>query len=304
LFALIELLKITRKNVPDKDRMKHAAVSLGISIALTATLVSFAAMLRAQDQPSVRTSDSSGTRQTEAAATFAGVCASCHGLDGRGGERGPDLATQPDVARKTDAELIKILRDGKTAAGMPSFASQGAARLSALVAYLRMLQGSSKGAPLPGDPARGKALFYGAARCSQCHMVNGQGGFYGSDLTAYAARISADEVRAAIVDPNKDLDPRRGLVTASLADSTTLVGLLRNQDNFSLQLQTPDGVFHLLNKADIRSLSYEGRSAMPSDYGALISREELNDLVSYLLRTSRSENTRKQKNYPEDGDEE
>src|SRR6266567_3267308 len=119
-----------------------------------------------------------------------------------------------------------------------------------------------------------------------------------------AQRISADEVRAVIVDPNKNLDPRHGLVTVSLADSTTLVGLARNQDNFSLQLQTPDGVFHLINKSDIRSLSYEGRSAMPSDYGAILSHEELKDLVSYLLRTSRSENTRKPKNNPEDGDEE
>jgi cytochrome c oxidase cbb3-type subunit III len=291
-----------KKNVPDKDRMKYEAVSVGISIALTAMLGSLVVVLRAQDKPSVRTSGASGTRQTEAAATFAGVCASCHGLDGRGGERGPDIVT--DVSRKTDAELIKILRDGRTAAGMPSFASQGTARLSALVAHLRMLQGSRKGAPLPGDAARGRALFYGAARCSQCHMVNGQGGFYGPDLTAYAARISADEVRAAILDPNKDLDPRRGLVTVSLADSTTLVGLLRNQDNFSLQLQTPDGVFHLLNKSDIRSLSYKGTSAMPSDYGAILSHEELNDLASYLLRTSKSENARRPKNNPKDGDEE
>ena len=284
--------------------MKHAAVSAGILIVLTTMLGSLAVLLRAQDRTSARTSDPSGARQTEAEATFARVCASCHGLDGRGGERGPDIVSQTDVARKTDAELIKILRDGKTAAGMPSFASQGTTRLSALVAYLRMLQGSSKEAPLPGDAARGKALFYGAARCSQCHMVNGQGGFYASDLTAYAARISADEVRAGIVDPNKDLDPRRGLVTVSLADSTSLVGLVRNQDNFSLQLQTPDGVFHLLNKSDIHSLTYEGRSAMPSDYGAILSREELNDLVSYLLRTSRSENSPKTKNNPEDGDEE
>ncbi len=261
--------------------MKHAAVSVGISIALATMLGSLAVMLRAQDKPGVRTSDASGARQREAAATFAGVCASCHGLDGRGGDRGPDIVTQPDVTRKTDAELIKIVRDGKTASGMPSFASQGTARLSALVAYLRMLQGSSKQAPLPGDAARGKALFHGAARCSQCHMVNGQGGFYGSDLTVYARRISADEVRAVIVDPNKDLDLRRGLLTVSLADSTMLV-----------------------NKSDIRSLSYEGRSAMPSDYGAILSHEELNDLVSYLLRTSRSENTRKPKNNPEDGDEE
>ncbi|PYU06434.1 MAG: hypothetical protein DMG34_06055, partial [Acidobacteria bacterium] len=85
--------------------MKHAAVAVGISIALTTMLGLLAVMLRAQDKPRVRTSDASGARQTEAAATFAGVCASCHGLDGRGGERGPDIVTQPDVARKTDAEL-------------------------------------------------------------------------------------------------------------------------------------------------------------------------------------------------------
>src|SRR5258708_37061320 len=107
-------------------------------------LGSLVVVLRAQDKPSVRTSDASGTRQTEAAATFAGVCASCHGLDGRGGERGPDIVTQPNVARKTDAELIKIVRDGKTAAGMPSFGSQGAPGLAAPVAFLRMLQTSTQ----------------------------------------------------------------------------------------------------------------------------------------------------------------
>jgi len=61
--------------------MKHAAVSVGISIALTTKLGSHAVMLRAQDKPKVRTSDASGARQREAAATFAGVCASCHSLD-------------------------------------------------------------------------------------------------------------------------------------------------------------------------------------------------------------------------------
>jgi len=131
---------------------------------------------------------------------FAGVCASCHGLDGRGGERGPDIVTQPDVARKTDAELIKIVRDGKTAAGMPSFASQGAARLSALVAYLRVLQGSNKQSASSGRRCAGKSTV--SWRSPMLRVSYGQrtGGFYGSDLTVYAQRISADEVRAVIVD--------------------------------------------------------------------------------------------------------
>jgi cytochrome c oxidase cbb3-type subunit 3 len=274
--------------------MKRVAVLTGIWIALA--LVS--------NKPIARTPEAIAAKESEAKTTFTRVCASCHGLDGRGGERGPDIVARPDVVGKTDAELMGILQQGKIAAGMPSFASQGSARLSALVAYLRLLQGSKKETKLPGDAERGKALFFGAAQCSTCHMVGGRGGFIGAELSVYATRIGADEVRAAIVDPNKDLDPRRGLVTITLADSTTLAGLVRNQDNFSLQLQTPDGVFHLLNKSDIRTTKYEGKSMMPSDYGSKLSKEEINDLVSFLLRTSGSHNRQTPAKVLQDGEEE
>jgi cytochrome c oxidase cbb3-type subunit III len=240
----------------------------------------------------------------EAKTAFDTACASCHGLDARGGERGPDLVSRPEVVRKTDAELRRILTDGKTAAGMPSFASYAPAKLSALVAYLRSLQGGSKMPPLPGDPARGKALFFGKAKCAECHMIGGQGGFFGQDLTSYATRMGADDIRSVIVNPNKDLDPRHGLVTVILADSSTLSGMARNEDNFSLQLQTPDGVFHLLNKSGIKDLTYTGRSPMPSDYGAILSTGELNDLVSYLLRTSRLVSFGKAQGNREDRNEE
>jgi cytochrome c oxidase cbb3-type subunit III len=287
----------------EKNYMKHASVSVGKLIVLTTLLTLLSGISRAQDNPRLRSSESGTFRKVEVKATFERVCASCHGLDGRGGERGPDIVSRQDVVRRTDAELVKIVTEGKTAAGMPSFASQGADRISAIVAYLRTLQGGRKEASLPGDPARGKDLFYGTARCSQCHMVNGQGGFLAPDLTGYGATTSIDGIRAAIVSTDKDLDPRRGLVTVTLADSTVLLGLTRNEDNFSLQLQTLDGAFHLLNKSDIRSIRYEGRSAMPADYSSTLSREELNDLVSFLLRASGSGNGRKAKNHSEDDED-
>jgi cytochrome c oxidase cbb3-type subunit III len=261
-----------------------------------------AVWLGAQDQPAANQGADAGRRQ-EAKTTFDSVCASCHGLDGRGGERGPDVATRPDTVNKSDAELLRILREGKAAAGMPPFASYGPDRLAALVGYLRTLEGRTKPAALPGDAARGKTLFFGRAKCSECHMVGGRGGFLAPDLTAYAARLSADEVRAAIVNPSKDLDPRHGLVTVTLKDSTTLAGVARNEDNFSLQLQTADGRFHLLSKSDIRTLVYEGKSLMPRDYGSTLSPAELNDLVSYLLRAAKSGQTDKAQREYEDDDE-
>ena len=288
-----------------KERTKRSVSAEGL-ILLTSVfcvLVLAAIALDAQNSPPTTASKTNAVGLSEAKTAFNTACASCHGLDARGGERGPDLVSRPEVVRKTDAELLKILIDGKTAAGMPSFASFAPARLSGLVSYLRSLQGRSKRLPLPGDPVRGKALFFGKAKCAVCHMIGGQGGFFGQDLTSYATRMSADDIRFVVVSPSKDLDPRRGLVTVMLADSTTLSGLPRNEDNFSLQLQTPDGVFHLLNKSDIKDLAYTGRSAMPSDYGAILSPVELNDLVSYLLDTSRPVSGQKAQNNGEEDEE-
>ncbi len=298
---------MTRREAMPEEQRKRSVLSTRTLIRFTTIFCFFAITaiaLSSQNRRDTTASKTKAANRLVAKAAFEGACASCHGLDARGSERGPDLVSRPEVVRKTDAELLKILTDGKTAAGMPSFASYAPAKLSALVAYLRSLQGRSKMVPLPGEPARGKTLFFGKAKCAECHMVGGQGGFFGQDLTSYATRRGADDIRAAIVTPNSDLDPRHGLATVLLADSTTLSGMARNEDNFSLQLQTPDGVFHLLNKSDIRELTYAGRSPMPSDYGAILSPVEMNDLVSFLLQAAREGNTRKTVRNAEDPDEE
>src|SRR5258707_11821978 len=118
--------------------------------------------------------------------TFASTCANCHGLDGRGGEHAPDIAERPRVQQLSDAELFKIIENGIPGAGMPAFRSLEASNIRAVVTYLRTLQGTGKPVTLPGDPARGEAIFFGKAGCSGCPMVSGKGGFIPSDLSAYA----------------------------------------------------------------------------------------------------------------------
>jgi cytochrome c oxidase cbb3-type subunit III len=218
---------------------------------------------------------------------FATTCAACHGLDGAGGEHGPDIAHRQEIQHLTDKALLQIVHNGVPGTGMPSFASLGSAQIQAVVQYLRTLQGQTA-AELPGDPKRGKALFFGQPGCSDCHMTNGKGGFIGPDLSSYANALSIDDVRSAITDPNKNLDPRRRLVIVTTQDGQTLTGIARNEDNFSLQLQTTDGAFHLLAKSELKSIEYQPHSLMPSNYGSRLSRQELDDLVSYLISIARN----------------
>lgn len=222
-------------------------------------------------------------------AVWAGNCAGCHGLDGRGGERGPNIATNPEIASLTDAQISHIVHDGSPNMAMPALGrTLNAAQIAAVVKHLRTLQGGSHEAALPGDPKKGEALFYGKAECSSCHMAAGLGGFLAQDLTDAARSRSADEIREAIVHPSKEPDPRAKTAVVIVHSGERYSGIIRNEDNFSVQLQTTDGVFHLFDRAEIERVEYQPQSLMPTDYGTRLTPAELNDLTSFLMATSRA----------------
>jgi cytochrome c oxidase cbb3-type subunit III len=114
-------------------------------------------------------------------------------------------------------------------------------------------------------------------------MAEKTGGFLGADLTGYGGKHSLDEVRGAITDPIKNTDWQRVDLVAVTSDGQTISGIARNQDNFSLQLQTSDGEFHFLQKSQLRSLEHLAKPLMPSDYASTLTRQEIDHLVSYLM---------------------
>jgi cytochrome c oxidase cbb3-type subunit III len=219
---------------------------------------------------------------------FATRCAGCHGLDGRGGERAPDIATNAKTVQRSDEELLRIIRQGVPGTGMPPFAALGDDGIKSVVSHLRSLQGLSKAgaAPLPGDAAKGRALFYGKARCAECHSVSGAGGFLASDLTALGQTRSADDLRQSITKPTS---PTRigSQVVVTTRSSQKYSGIVRNEDNFSVQLQTSDGAFHLFAKDELASFARLAEPLMPTDYGSTLSPRELDDLVSFLISAGR-----------------
>lgn len=75
-------------------------------------------------------------------------------------------------------------------------------------------------------------------------------------------------------------------VTVITRDGGRLIGVARNEDNFSLQLQTFDGNFHLLMKSDLASVNHDGRSLMPSDYAVRLGARDLDDIVAFLVSAS------------------
>jgi len=166
---------------------------------------------------------------------------------------------------------------------MPAFHSLPTSQIKALVTYLRVLQGSNTMPKLPGDPERGRQLFVKSG-CPDCHMVTGSGGFLASDLSSYGRTHSEDEIRSAITRPDQGIEARSVVVTTR--DGHSYSGRIRNEDNFSLQLQSLEGTFYFLAKADVRQIEYSPQSLMPSDYGTRLSSKEVNDIIGYLIKSA------------------
>ncbi|MFL6304796.1 MAG: c-type cytochrome [Candidatus Sulfotelmatobacter sp.] len=236
---------------------------------------------------------------------FDSNCGSCHGADGRGGEHGPDIATAPDVQRLADSDLIGIAKNGVPGTGMPPFGWLGQEKLAAIVQYLRILQGRQTEIKFPGNPKGGEDLFFGRARCSECHMVNGKGGFIGSDLSLYGANESAGQIRSVILAPEKNLPSQKKATTVVTRTGQKFTGLLKVEDNFSVSIQTMDGEFHYFQKSQLTHLDLGSHSLMPGNYGSILNDTQINDLVSYLLHTGNENSKRspKQASQSRDDDE-
>lgn len=217
--------------------------------------------------------------------TFNSTCAPCHGLDGRGSDKAVNIAANARAQRLSDAELTNIISNGIPETGMPAFHTLTASQVRSIVVYLRSLQGKGEAHTVRGDAKHGREIFFGKGDCSSCHTIAGEGGFIGPDLTEYAATASAAGIRDEIVrSPRVPAHGyRKAVITTTKGDR--LEGLIRNEDNFSIQMQTKDGNFYLLRKTEVQSCQNLDGSLMPTNYGERLTNSELDDLVSYLMKT-------------------
>jgi putative heme-binding domain-containing protein len=259
--------------------------SLGF-ILLTAMMLTQRVASQEQKSPHSTNGDQRvGTSNVDGKQAFESRCAGCHGLDGRGGERAPDIASNAKTQRRSDDELSRIIERGLPGTGMPPFASLGG-NVKNVVAYLRQLQGKNESAKLPGNPRKGRELFYGKAQCSECHAVAGSGGFIATDLSAFGGNRSPDDIRQAIIKPTGTSRLGSKMIV-KMRDGKEYSGVVRNEDNFSLQLQSLDGDFLLFQKSELTGFSRPPGSLMPADYATTLNGDELNDLISFLMFAAR-----------------
>jgi len=211
---------------------------------------------------------------------FDAQCAWCHGTGGSGGS-GPNLQRVTLRHAKKDADLVRIVRTGIPGTEMPNFAISLTDRMAwQTAAYVRSL-GSSAAPPIAGDPARG-ATVYEKTGCASCHVVTGNGGVVGPDLTAIGALRGATYLRQSLTEPAAAHPPGYLVARAVAKDGREVRGTLLNEDVFWILLRDPSGAVHTLEKSDGLTVTREPEATLMPSYASRLTSGELDDLVAYL----------------------
>jgi PQQ-dependent dehydrogenase (methanol/ethanol family) len=213
---------------------------------------------------------------------FEAYCAACHGADGRGGERGPDIISTEKARKRSADELREVIRKGVPAAGMPPF-QLPERELQELISFIRALSAPAIENAVTGDIASGEAFFFSRGNCASCHMVKGRGGLLGPDLSDLGVERTLSEIEQSLRAPSARLTTGFKPVSVRLQDGRQLRGFARNESNYDLQLQSLDGKFYLLRRQEIAELIRETTSPMPE---VKATQEEMRNLLAYLSRLS------------------
>lgn len=209
---------------------------------------------------------------------FESRCALCHGIDGGGG-RGPSLR-RPKLVHAADDDALKSVIENGIPPDMPDTWYLSKEEIASVAAYVRSL-GKISPEILPGDPARGKAI-YARSGCSACHILDGEGSGYGPDLTEVGARRGSAHLRNTLQNPAKTIPENFLLIEATTNSSQTVRGIRLNEDTFTIQLKDQQGRSYSFRKSELRELKkLRGETPMPS-YSSVFSVAELDDLVQFL----------------------
>ncbi len=210
-------------------------------------------------------------------------CTACHGQDGTVGDRGPALAARRRYLRTSEQDLFDAIKNGIGGTLMPASPLPDT-DVHKIVAYIRSLRATAFDNPAPGDVALGERVFAGKGGCSQCHMLKGRGGLTGPDLSTIASERSLNYLKDSLTKVRPDIQRGYQPVEILTTDNLPIRGVIKNENNFSIQVLGADGKLHLLARDEIKKIEYGKKSLMPADYDKKLSAAEFEGLLAFLSR--------------------
>lgn len=135
------------------------------------------------------------------------------------------------------------------------------------------------------DFDNGKRMF-SAGMCIACHRIGGEGGHTGPDLGSLGNRFSIRDILVAITEPSASISEQYMASNVKLKDGRTLSGRLILHTAREVGVASNPFDLNQLTKApadQVEKIEFSQTSIMPPGMISAMNRDELMDLMAYLL---------------------
>jgi cytochrome c oxidase cbb3-type subunit 3 len=226
-------------------------------------------------------------------------CTACHGRDGTQGDRAPALGAARRYFRLSEAAIFDAIKNGIPGSAMPA-SGLSDDDVWRIVAYIRNIRSTASDNDVPGNVQNGMEIYLGKGKCASCHMIRGQGGLLGPDLSSVGAQLTLTQIRDALTKP---APPQEGYVPVQVTTRSgeVIKGVAKNEDAFSIDVLDTNGKLHLFTKAEIQNVVHNPESFMPHDVDKTLTPSEFQDLLAMLSRQARTKVHREQQGENEVG---
>lgn len=134
---------------------------------------------------------------------------------------------------------------------------------------------------MKGNPDHGKAAF-SKGTCITCHKVGTSGVEFGPDLSGIGSKLSREGLYEAILYPSTAISHGFQGVVLKTKNGSSFAGFVTGETGAKLTIRMPGGVSQLIEKDQIAQREEMTTSLMPPGLAAILSAQELVDLVAWL----------------------
>ena len=117
----------------------------------------------------------------------------------------------------------------------------------------------------------------------KCHIIDGKGTDFGPDLSKVGSRLKKRVILESILNPDAVVDPKHRGELIVTAEGKVISGFVTNETADAVTIRTANNLVHEITREDIDDRQQLTKSFMPSGLDRTMTRQELVDLVEYLL---------------------
>ena len=130
-----------------------------------------------------------------------------------------------------------------------------------------------------GDPVAGQRVFRNF--CGQCHLMHGEGGNVGPDITANG-RASFEQLVSNVFDPSLVIGPAYQVTTVVTKDGRNLTGLIAEDNEQRIVIRMAGEGEETIPRNNVKYTRVSKLSMMPEGVEELLDKKDLADLFAFL----------------------